>query len=320
MCLGPHLLAVSLLLLPALSQAVAQDFPSRPIRMIVGFSAGGGNDAVARIVAAKLTDRLGRQVVVENRAGASGIVASEMVAAAPPDGHTLMLVSIAHAANPSLYKLKYDTERAFTPVAQVAAGPSVLVAYPGIAARNLGELLDHARKSPASIHFAHSGIGTYAFMAAAQLLAMTNVDIVMVAYKGGGAAQIDVLAGHAQLTISSPVQMSSYVKSGRFRALGITSARRLDAYPDVPAIAETVPGYEADNWWGIVGPAGIPKEVVNRLTMELVAVQAADDLQKVLESEGARAVKRTGAEFGTYISSEIAKWAAVAKHAKIKPD
>lgn len=313
-----RLLAAVAVVIATANGAAAQDFPTRPIRMVVGFPPGGSNDLLARMLATKLSDRIGRQVVVDNRSGASGVVASEIVAAAPADGHTLMVVSVAHTANPSLYKLKYDTEKVFTPIAQLGAGAAVLVIHPGVEAGSLKELLELVRKNPGRLHMAHAGNGTYQHMASSQLLSMAGADVTLVPFKGGGPAMVDVVGGHTQILLVSYVHVSSQIKSGKLRLLGISSSERLSSLPDIPTIVEGgVPGYASDNWWGVVGPAGIAKPIVDKLISEIVAVQDTREFQETLDREGARVVKLTGAAFGKHISDEIAKWAKVVKEGKI---
>ena len=314
--LAAGVLAMSL----ALGQAaLAQDFPTRPIRMVVGFPPGGGNDLIGRIVATKLSERLGKQVLVDNRAGASGVVASEIVAASPPDGHTIMVVSVAHTANPSLYKLKYDTETAFTPIAMLGAGSTVLTVNPGVPATSVQELIDLARNSPGKLNLAPAGVGTYQHMASSMFVTMARIDVVQVPFKGGGPAIIDVVGGHTQLSIITLANATGHLKSGKLRALAIGSAKRLASYPDLPTIAEAgVPGYEADNWWGVVGPAGIPKPIVEKLAAEIAVVQAMSEVEETLAKEGAEPVERGAAEFAGYLSREMAKWSKVVKDGNIK--
>ena len=298
--------------------AVAQSFTGRPIRLVVGFAPGGVNDGIARILAAKLPERLGTQVVVENRAGASGVVASEGLATSPPDGHTLMVVSIAHTTNPSLYKLKYDTNT-FTPIAQIGAGSSAVVAYAGAPFKTLKEMIEVARKKPGEVKMAISGNGTFGHMAAVQLFSRANIDVLVVPYKGGGPAIIDVLAGRTEMIVAGMVNVGGHVSAGKLRVLAVTGTQREPTLPDVPTVAESgVPGYEAMNWWGIIGPPNMPKPVVDKLIAEITAVQDDKGLVEILEKESARVVKRTGADFGKLISDEVAKWAKVVKDGNIK--
>jgi len=311
--------AATIFTLSLCGQAVAQsDYPTKPIRLLVGFSAGGSNDLIGRMFATKLSDLLGKQVVVENKPGAGGIVASEIVATAPGDGYTLMVVSIAHTANPGLYKLKYDTKKDFTPIAQLGTGVSVLAVNPSVPAKSVAELLALARKSPGSLLMAHAGIGTFQHMAASQMINIAKIDVVLVPFKGGGPATIDVVGGHTQIAIFTAVQVMGHMQSGKLRALAVGSSTRNASFPDLPTMSEAgIPGYEADNWWGIVGPAGIPKPIVDRLASEIATVQKMSDIKVALEREGAEPVTKGPAEFDKFLASELAKWTKVIADAKI---
>jgi tripartite-type tricarboxylate transporter receptor subunit TctC len=304
----------------ALSTASAQsDFPNRPVRIVVGFSAGGSNDLVARMVATKLSERLGKQFVVDNRPGAGGIVGSEFVANSPADGHTLMVMSIAHTANPFLYKLKYDTVKAFVPIAQLGTGVSVLAVHPGVPATSVGELVAYAKANPAKLQMANAGIGTFQHMAASQFQTLAGIDIVQVPFKGGGPATIDVVAGHTHMAIFTVVQVSGHMKAGKLRALAVGSLKRSAAFPELPTIDESgVKGYEADNWWGVVGPSGIAQPIVDKLAAEIGAVQDSAEFKSTLAREGAEPVKRGPAEFGKFLEREMAKWGKVVKDGNIK--
>jgi tripartite-type tricarboxylate transporter receptor subunit TctC len=296
----------------------AQQFPTKPIRIVLGFPPGGSNDAFARLLGVKLAERLGQPVIIDTRPGASGIIASEHVAASAPDGHTLMLIATSHTANPSLYRLKYDTEKAFTPIAQLGAGAYMMVVPPGSPARNMKELIEQARANPGKLTMPHGGVGTFQHMVSAMLLSMTGMDVLLVPYKGGGPALTDIVGGNSHMSLNALAHYPVYVPSGKLRALGVTSRERVAAYPDLPAIAETVPGYEAESWWGIVGPAGMPRAVVDRLSNEITAACNSPEMLEMFRKEGGRPIKRTGADFGKYLSSEIAKWANVVKDGKIK--
>jgi tripartite-type tricarboxylate transporter receptor subunit TctC len=297
------------------------EYPARPVRVVVGFSPGGSNDLIGRMVATKLSERLGKQFVVDNRAGAGGVVGSEIVANAPADGHTLMVISIAHTANPFLYKLKYETEKAFVPIAQLGTGLSVLAVHPSVPAKTVKELLDYARANPGKLHLAHAGIGSFQHMVSSQLQSLAGIDIVQVPYKGGGPATIDVVAGHAQMAIFTVVQVSGHMRSGKLRALAVGSLQRHPSLPDLPTIAEGgLPGYEADNWWGMVGPAGIPKPIVDKLGAEIAAIQDLDEFKQTLEKEGAYPTKRGPTDFSLFLSRQMTKWAKVIKDGNIKPE
>ena len=301
--------------------AHAQDYPNRAVRLIIPFPPGGSNDVVGRMVATKLSEKLGKQVVVDNRAGAGGVVGSEAAAAAPPDGYTLLVISIAHAVNPWLYKLKHDPVKGFTPIAMIGAGPSVLAVNPGLPINSVKDLLEYGRKNPGKLNMAHAGIGTFQHLSSSLLLVMTKLDVVLVPFKGGAPAMIDVIAGHSHLVMGSLVQATGHLKSNKMRALGVGGARRVSILPDVPTVAEAgVPGYEADNWWGILGPAGLPKAIVDKLAADIAAVQDAPELQATFTREGAEVVKKGPAEFAKLIEIELAKWQKVVKEANIKAE
>ncbi len=313
--------AAAVLLALTTAAASAQDYPNRPIRLIIPFPAGGSNDVVGRMVATKLSERLGKQIVIDNRSGAGGVVGTEVAAGAPPDGYTLLVVAISHAVNPWLYKLKYDAMKSFTPVAQLAAGASVLAVNPGLPIKSVKELLDYARANPGKLNMAHAGVGSFQHLSSSLLLQMTKLDMVLVPFKGGNPAMIDVIGGHSHLVMGSLVQATGHISGGKLRALGIGSAKRLAGFPDWPTVAEAgVPGYDADNWWGIMGPAGLPKPVVDKLIADIAAVQDLPDITATFTREGAEIVKRTGADFGTFISAELAKWEKVVKAGNIKAE
>ncbi len=317
--LGAALVMASLVQPGRAQTGGAADYPNRPVRIVVGFSAGGSNDLLARMVATKLSERLGKQFVVDNRPGAGGIVGSEVVANSPADGHTLMVMSIAHTANPFLYKLKYDTVKAFVPVAQLGTGVSVLAVNPTLPAKTVKELVAHAKANPGKLQMANAGIGTFQHMAASQLQTLAGIDVVQVPFKGGGPATIDVVAGHTHMAIFTVVQVSGHMKAGKLRALAVGSLKRTAAFPDLPTIDESgVKGYEADNWWGVVGPAGIPQPIVAKLASEIAAVQDLPDFKATLAREGAEPVKRGAAEFGKFLDREMAKWSKVIKDGNIK--
>lgn len=303
------------------TKAQAQEYPNKPIRLIIPFPPGGSNDVVGRMIATKLGEKLGKQLMVDNRGGAGGVIGTETAAGAPPDGYTLLVISLAHAVNPWLYKLKYDPIKSFAPVALVGAGPNVLAVHPGLPVKSVKELLDHARANPGKLNMAHAGIGSFQHLGSSLFLVMTKLDIVLVPFKGGGPAMIDVIGGHSQATMGSLVQTTGHIKSGKLRALGVGGTKRVAILPDLPTIAEAgVPGYEANNWWGVVAPAGTPKPILDKLYGDVVAVQDNADVRAAFEKEGAEVVKKTQAEFATFIESEMAKWQKVVKEANIKAE
>jgi tripartite-type tricarboxylate transporter receptor subunit TctC len=301
--------------------AAAQDYPTKPPRLIIPFPPGGSNDVVGRMVATQLGERLGKQVIVDNRGGAGGVLGTEVAASAPPDGYTLLVISLAHAVNPGLYKLKYDPIKSFIPVAMLGSGANVLCVHPSVPANSLQELIALAKAKPGHLNYASAGPGSFQHMGSELFKLLAGVDIVHVPFKGGGPAMIDIVGGHSQIVLSSLIQTIPHIRSGKLRPLGTGGGKRSPILPDVPTIAEAgVPGYEMANWWGIVAPAGTPQLVVDRLAKEIGVILASPETQKVFASEGAEVVLKTGIEFGTFIEAELEKWQRVVKEAKIKAE
>jgi tripartite-type tricarboxylate transporter receptor subunit TctC len=299
----------------------AQDFPTKPVRLIIPFPPGGSNDVVGRIVATGLGERLGKQVLVDNRGGAGGVLGTEAAANAAPDGYTLLVISLAHTVNPGLYKLKYDPIKSFVPVAMLGSGANVLCVHPSVPVNTLAELLALAKEKPGTLNYATAGSGSFQHMGSELFKLMAGIDIVHVPFRGGGPAMIDVVGGHSQIVLSSLIQTMPHIRSGKLKPLGTGGKERSPILPDVPTIAEAgVPGYEMANWWGIVAPAGTPQAIVDRLAKEIGVVLASPETQKVFSNEGAEVVQKTGAEFGAFIEAELAKWQRVVKEAKIKAD
>jgi tripartite-type tricarboxylate transporter receptor subunit TctC len=315
------LLKAFALLVAFASPAAAQDFPAKPLRLIIPFAPGGSVDIVARIAAQKLGDRLGKQVLAENRAGAGAVVGTELAIAAPPDGYTLLLLSLAHAVNPHIYKLNYDTKKALTLVASLGNGPSVFTVHPSVPATSVKELIALAKQKPGTLHFAHAGVGSFTHTASVLFSMMAGIDTVMVPFKGGGPAMIDVLGGHSQLLMNSYLASLPHVRSGKLRALGVSDTRRSNLLPGVPTIDEAgVPGYQAANWWGIAVPAGTPKPIVDRLNKEINALLDSDEVKKIFDEQGAVPVPMSVPEFAKFYDDELAKWGKVVKAANMKPE
>ena len=315
------LLATLLLGLGAMAAVHANEgYPSRPVKLIIPFPPGGSNDVVGRLIASQLAARLGQPVVVDNKGGAGGLIGTEQAAKSEPDGHTLLFISSAFAANGSLYKLPYDPAKAFVPVAMLAAGPNVLAVPPNFPVNSARELLALARAKPGVLNYASAGAGSFQHLGAALFVSMAKLDIVHVPFKGGGPAMLDVMAGNTQLILGSLVQTLPQIKAGKLKALAVGGSKRAPTLPDVPTLAESgVPGYEAVNWWGIVAPTGTPKPILERLHKELTAIQKAPDMVKRFESEAVEAVQMSPAEFGRYIEQDTAKWARVIREAGITP-
>ncbi len=308
------------LLPPAAAQQTS--YPARPIRLIVPSSPGGGTDITARLVAPKLSEHLGQQIVIENRAGAGTMIGSEVVARAAPDGYTLLMGISTLAINPAMYKkVPYDALRDFAPIAQVVSLPNILVSHPSLPVRNVKELVALAKARPQEINFASAGVGTSPHLSMELLLNLTGVRMVHVPYKGSGQGVVDVLAGHVSVMTPSILTGLPYAKDGRLRALGVTSAKRAAGAPDIPTIAEAgVPGYEATQWFGMLAPAGTPPDVVNRIHKELVRVLDDAQMRERFAADGAEPVGSTPEQFHAYIRAETAKWANVVKQAGIRPE
>jgi tripartite-type tricarboxylate transporter receptor subunit TctC len=314
-------LKIAAVLLALSTPVAAQDYPTKPIRLIIPFPPGGSNDVVGRMIAQQLGDRLGQQVVVDNRGGAGGIIGTEQASKAAPDGYTLLIISIAHAVSPWLYKLQYDPIKSFVPVSILASGPNVLVVHPSLPVHSVTDLIALAKENPGQLNYASAGIGSFQHLGGELFKLTAGVNIVHVPYKGGGPAMTDVLGGHTKIMFSSLVQTTPFVLNGQLRALGTSGAKRNPALPDVPTIAEAgLPGYEATNWWGIVAPAGTPPAIVEKLHKEIAAVQNSPQTKEQFAAQGADIVQMTAPEFGTFIEKEINKWERVVKEAGIKAE
>jgi tripartite-type tricarboxylate transporter receptor subunit TctC len=304
---------------PAFS-AAGPDYPVRPVRIIVGFPAGSGTDMLARFVGAKLTERLGKQIVVDNRPGANGIIAAELTARAIPDGHTLQFMSISHTMNAAVYhKLPYDTVKSFTPVMTLATGPLVLVANPAFPAGGVQGLIDLARAKPNTVTYAVSGTGGVNHFAGALFSRIAGVRLVDVPYKGGPQALTDLVSGQVQVMFGTAAITLSQVRTGRLKALGVSSAKRTPLLPEVPTIAESgAPGYEMSIWWGVLAPVGLPDAIVARLNTEIGQVLGQPESAQRLAAEGAMPSASGSAEFGRMLAAEVEKWRRVAREADIK--
>ncbi|HXX07400.1 MAG TPA: tripartite tricarboxylate transporter substrate binding protein [Pseudolabrys sp.] len=305
-------------LLLAFSPVARAEYPDRPVRLIIPFPPGGSNDVVGRLVAQQLSIKLGQQVYVDNRAGAGGTIGTEACATAAPDGYTICVISIAHAVNPALYTLKYDPIKSFTAISIFATGPNVLVVNPTSPIRSVKDLVALAKEKPGELNYASAGVGSFQHLGAELFKLQANVNLTHVPYKGGGPAMQDVIAGHVKIMFSSLVQTTPFIKSGQLIALGTGGAERSPVLPDIPTIAEAgVPGYVADNWWGLAAPAGLPQPIIDKLYAATQAALKAPELQAQFEREGAATVVMTSAEFADYIKTEITKWGRVVKEGNI---
>ena len=305
----------------AVSMAVsaAVPYPSKPVRLIVPMSAGGGTDVIARRITAKMSERLGRQVLVENHGGGGGIIGTEMASKAEPDGYTLIIVNATNTIQPALQKLPYDLLKSFTPVARVGSGAHILVVHPSVPAKSVQEFIALAKQKPGQLIFASLGVGSIGHMEIELFKIMTGINFKIVQFKGAGPAVIDLLGGHSHALIGSIASSLPHVKSGKLRALGTGGLKRSIVLPDVPTIAEAgVPGYQAISWFGILAPAGTSATIVERLNKELREILASDDIKKALLDDGLAADYLGPAEFGTFLAREMDQWASVIKKANIK--
>ena len=321
-----HAIVLSLagaLVAGAMSVALAQsNYPSRPIRIIVPTSPPGGADVVARAMAQPLSERLGQQVIVDNRAGASTMLGGEIAARAVPDGYTLVMGISTLAINPATFKkVPYDALRDFAPITHAALQALVLAVHPSFPAKNVKELVAIAKARPGDVVYSSPGFGTNPQMGMELFLYMTGTRMLHVPYRGGGESILALVSGQVAVTVASMLGTMPQVRSGRVRALGVTSAKRVASAPDLPTIAEAgVPGYESLQWYGLLAPAGTPKEILARLHKESVAVLRSSDVAARLASDGAEVVAGSPEEFGAFLRAETQKWARVVKAAGIKPE
>jgi tripartite-type tricarboxylate transporter receptor subunit TctC len=310
----------ALLIAFVVQSAAAQGYPMRAVRYIVPQAPGGSSDTLARVLATRLSAGLGQQVVVDNRPGATGIIGAEIAAKAPPDGHTLLQVSTSHATNPAMgIRLPYDTLRDFAAIALISQQPNIWLVHPSLPVRNIRELVAFAKPRPEQIDFASSGTGGSQHLAGELLNVMTGIKLVHIPYKGSPPALTDTLAGRVALMSSTMAPAMPHVKSGRLRALAVTSAGRSPAAPAVPTVAESgVPGYEAIAWQGLVAPAGVPQDVLDKLNREIVRIISLADVRRILVEQGYEPVASSAAEFTRFTQSEIAKWTKVTTAAGLR--
>ena len=298
-----------------------QAYPSRPIRLILPFAPGGGLEITARSIGQKLTDKYGQSVIIDNRPGAATIVGTEIASNASPDGYTLLMITTTFAINPSLYgKLPYDPLRDFAPVTQINSVPNILVVNPSLAANSVRELIALAKSKPGQLNYASAGSGTSPHLAAELLKTMAGVDMTHIPYKGIPPAVTDVIAGRVSMLVTTTISAGPHVKAGKLRALAVTSPRRLSVMPDVPTIAETVPGYEADAFQAMVAPAGVPAAIVRQLAADVAAIIRLPDVRERLTADGAEPIGSTPEAFAAFLKNEMAKWTKVVKASGARPD
>ncbi len=302
--------------------AFAQSYPQKPIRIVVPFPAGGTTDILARAIGQKLTDSFKQQVIIDNRPGAGANIGAEIAARSPPDGYTLFGISTIHAINPSLYsKLAYDPIRDFAPITNVAATSQILTVHPSLPVTTVKQFIAYAKAKPGELNYSSAGNGSQPHLTGELFKTMTGVNLVHVPYKGAPPAMTDLLAGQVALTFATAPSAVPHVRSGKLRALGVSTAARIKALPDVPTIAEAgVAGFEAAGWNGLVAPAGTPAAIVERLNSTIVSIVQEPAMSKYLADQGADPWTMTPAQYADYIKSEVAKWAKVVKASGAKID
>ncbi len=312
--------ALAIALLASAAGAWAQAYPVKPIRMVVPFAPSGGTDVIARLLAARMTESLGRQVLVDNRAGANGIIGTEIVSRAPADGYTLLFVSSPHSVNPALYpKLPYDTLKDFAPISQAATSPYVLVAHASLPARSIRELIALARQRPNQIDYASGGTGSSAQLATELFKDMAGIQLREIPYKGAGPALAAVVGGEAALVFGNALTVKPHIQSGRIRALGIASERRSASAPDLPTIAEAgLPGYSADAILGMLAPAGTPRSVIDLLNAQVHRAMKLPEMAESMKNMGVDVKLTTPEEFGRVIEAEIARWGKLIRKLDLK--
>ncbi|HYH42738.1 MAG TPA: tripartite tricarboxylate transporter substrate binding protein [Burkholderiales bacterium] len=296
------------------------EYPDRPIRIIVPFTPGGSTDILARMMGQKLTEAWGQNVVVENRPGANGVVGAELTARANPDGHTLLMVAIGHAINPMLQKkLPYDTEKDFQPISLTAILPLMVTVNPSLKATSIQDLIALAKSRP--VTYGSGGIGSSQHLATELINSMAKIKMTHVPYKGGNQALTDLIGGHLDVMPQTILSAAPHIKAGKLRALAVTTAKRLPAWPDVPTVSESgLKGYESLAWYGIVGPAKLPPPVLAKLSDEAMKATRSSDMQSALIKQGAEPVGNTPREFAAFIRSEMTKYAKVIRDSGVKPE
>jgi len=297
----------------ALSAFARADYPSKPIRILVPFVPGGATDILARLVGQNLTQAWGQQVVVDNRPGANGIVAADLTAKATPDGHTLLFVAIGHAINPLLQKnLPYDTEKDFTAISLAAVLPLIVTVHPSVPVTNVKELINFAKSGLRRLNYASGGVGSSQHLATALFAHMAKIELSHIPYKGGNQGLLDLVAGQVDMMISTILSLSPHVKSGRLKALAVTSPKRNRAWPDLPTVSEAgLPGYQSQAWYGLVGPKNLPPDVLKKLSDETVRIIKSKEVQENLLGQGADPVGSSPSAFSAFIRAEMNRYAAV---------
>jgi tripartite-type tricarboxylate transporter receptor subunit TctC len=312
------LTVLAVLAAAGLSDALAQKYPTKPIRLIAPFPPGGGTDILSRLIAGPVSESLGQTVVVDNRPGAGGAIGAEVTAHAEPDGYTLILVSSSYTAGAAFHKVTYDPVNGIQPILLVGTTGLVMIVHPSVPAKSAKEFIDHAKGRPGKVNYATVGVGSVTHLAFEQLKLMAGIDIVHIPYKGGGPALTAVVAGESQVSMISMVPTIPHVRAGRLRAVGVTTPARMEQMPEVPAIAETIRGFEVVHWYGIWGPKGLPAPIVDRWNKEASKVLFTPEMNRQMQSEGLTAGGGGPDELYKIIRRDVEKWRRVVKEARIR--
>ncbi len=316
---SPRFAAVLFALPCAIALAQVQTYPAKPIRLIVGAAPGGGSDFVARLMANKLTEGLGQQVIVENRVGAGSTIGYEYGVRAAPDGYTLTMISPSYVINPSLYALKFDAVNDYTPVITVARGPYVVVVHPSLPVKSIRELITLAKARPGQIVYGSSGQGAIVHLTTELFLYMADVKMIHVPYKGGGPAMTDLIAGQIQLVFATTQVGLPQAKTGRLRALAVTTPERIAAEPQLPTVSESgLPGYTVTNWHGLIGPKGLPRAVIDRLHAEMSKILGLKEMEERMQTDGMSPAGGASELLYQQVKKEIEQWGQVVKRAGVK--
>ena len=291
----------------------AQNYPNKPVRLVVGFSVGGGTDTIARSVSKKLSEMWSQSVVVENKAGADGSIATEMIAKSPPDGYTLVMISNAHTITPFQRKLGYDPVKDFAPISLIASTPNFLLIYPNYPIKSVKDLIAFAKAQPGKLSFGSSGTGTSPYLAMELLKQETGIELNHVPYKGSSQAVVDLLGGHIQLMFGAIPTLEPYVTSGKLRAIAVSSPKRLEGFPDIPTVGETVPGFDASSWYGILAPAGTPLMVVNKIQNDISTALQTPEVKNFIINNGFDVIGNKPQEFTAVIQKDMEKWGRLLK-------
>ena len=303
------------------AEGFSQGFPTRPVRIINPFPAGGPVDVVARPLLERLRQELDQPFIMENRPGGGTVIGSDAVAKSSPDGYTLLVTASQHSINPAIYpKLPYDTVKDFAPIAPIAHGPFVLVVHPSVPAQDVKQLIAYAKSAPGKINFGSASSGSGFHMAGEMFKLLAGVNIIHVPYKGGAPATTAVLAGEVQIVFSSPTTVLSHVQAGKLRLLGVTTLNRSSLIPDVPAMSESLPGFDVETWYGMLAPAGTPKDIVEKISQSVDKIVNGAEFRELMKKVGLEPAGGTSGQFGIRISNEITKWTRIAKESGAKVD